>query len=119
VTFCFDIDGVILTRVPGNDYLLSAPIPGTIALVNALFDCGHTIVLHTARGSLSGIDWTDVTVSQLQTAGVKYHQLLFGKPAADFYIDDRAMPLDALAELVRMGAIGTNGAGSPATEAKS
>ena len=106
MTFCFDIDGVVMTRVSGNDYRLATPVTATIGLVNALFDAGHRIVLHTARGSLSGIDWREMTVAQLVAAGVKYHDLLFNKPAADFYIDDRAMPLDALAELLRMGVIG-------------
>ena len=114
MTFCFDIDGVVMTRVPGNDYRLATPVGAAVDLVNALFAAGHRIVLHTARGSLTGIDWRETTIAQLRAAGVRYHEVLFGKPAADFYIDDRAMPLDALAELFRMGVIGA-GSDQPAS----
>lgn len=93
-TFCFDIDGVIATVTPVNDYALARPIPGTVALVNKLYALGHRIVLFTARGSVTGIDWTRVTRRQMRSFGVKYHELRFGKPAADFYIDDRMISLD-------------------------
>ena len=52
---------------------------------------GHTILIHTARGALTGIDWTKVTLKQLSVWGVKYHSLIMGKPFADYYIDDKAI----------------------------
>jgi hypothetical protein len=100
-TFVFDLDGVIAHVAPGNDYTLSLPNEPVIALVNALHDGGNTIVVATARGSLTGIDWTDTTAQQLRRWGVKHHRLAFGKPAADFYVDDRMVPLFALQRWVR------------------
>ena len=93
-TFCFDIDGVIATIVPDNDYKKSQPRSEMITQINALFDQGHRIILHTARGTKTGIDWGDVTRNQLATWGLRFHELYFGKPAADYYIDDKMFPSD-------------------------
>jgi dTDP-glucose 4,6-dehydratase len=109
-TFCFDIDGVIATIVPNNDYSLAAPIAETVDLINRLYDAGHTIVLHTARGSLTGIDWRALTIQQLGAWGVRYHKVQFGKPAADFYIDDK---LISVAELSALAAALSGRAGAP------
>lgn len=95
-TFCVDIDGVIATLSPGNRYDLAQPRREIIDAVNALYDNGQRIVLFTARGSATGLDWTAVTERQLADWGVRHHELRFGKPAADYYIDDRAMTPDAL-----------------------
>lgn len=97
-TFVVDIDGVLATLVPDNDYGKCGPIPDNICRVNELHTAGHRIVLFTARGSATGIDWSEVTRTQLKSWGVRYHELQFGKPAADFYIDDR---LTTLAESAR------------------
>ena len=48
-----------------------------------------TIVYFTARGYETGIDWRDVTEQQFKKWGVKYHNLIFGKPSADIYIGDK------------------------------
>ena len=94
-----DIDGVIATLVEGNDYSLAKPIHEKIKLIRWLYDEGHEIVLHTARGTVTGLDWHDLTVAQMLEWGVPYHKLLFGKPAADYYVDDRAVLPDQLAAL--------------------
>ena len=99
-TFVFDIDGVIATVVPGNDYARAGPIEENVAAINRLFNVGHRIVLFTARGYVTGKDWRDLTERQLKDWGVRYDQLVFGKPAGDFYIDDRSVPLRELATLV-------------------
>ena len=99
-TFIFDIDGVLSTIVPNNDYNVAEPIKEHIHIVNRLYDAGNTIILFTARGSKTGIDWTKVTEEQLCRWGVKHHSLLFGKPAGDFYIDDRMISLADLNRLV-------------------
>lgn len=92
-TFVFDIDGVLATLAPGNDYNLSEPIHEHIRIVNRLFDQANTIILCTARGSKTGIDWTQLTRTQLRGWGVKHHVLQFGKPAGDYYVDDRMLSL--------------------------
>ncbi|MBX9977178.1 MAG: hypothetical protein K2X98_02880 [Alphaproteobacteria bacterium] len=88
--YCFDIDGTLCTNTEGR-YEDALPMTDRIGKLNALFDEGHTIVLFTARGSTTGIDWRDTTEGQMERWGVKYHKLLLGKPYADVYIDDKAV----------------------------
>ena len=85
-----------------NQYLLSEiffaidknqSIEERINQINALYDEGNKIIFNTARGFETGIDWSDLTKSQLENWGVKYHSLHFSKPAADYYIDDKNIDL--------------------------
>ena len=94
--FCFDIDGVIAKLSPNNNYNLAEPNTPIIDKVNKLFDNNNTIILFTARGTKTGIDWSEVTTKQLKTWGLKYHELKFGKPAADYYVDDRLINMNEL-----------------------
>ena len=91
-TYCFDIDGVLCATL-AMDYGGALPKRSVIDSVNRLHEVGNTIKIFTARGSESGIDWRKVTEKQLGEWGVKYHELHFGKPAADVYVDDKAVPL--------------------------
>jgi hypothetical protein len=95
-TFAFDLDGVLATLVPDGNYAEAEPYAPGIALANRLYEAGNRIVVHTARGSLTGRDWTKVTERQLQQWKVQHHELRFGKPAADYYVDDRMISLAAL-----------------------
>lgn len=88
-----DIDGVVATASTDPDYSKASPITENIARINALHEAGCEIVIYTARGSATGQDWSEVTRTQLEQWGVHYHQLLFGKPHADGYIDDRLLTL--------------------------
>ena len=90
--YCFDIDGTLCTNTDG-EYEGAEPYPEVIAQVNALYDAGHRIILYTARGSTTRIDWRKLTEKQLWSWGVKYHELFLGKPHADLYVDDKAMNL--------------------------
>ena len=92
--FCVDIDGVIATITPNNDYCVAGPRRRTIAAINRLFDDGHRIILFTARGTVTGIDWREETERQLREWGVRHHELHFGKPAADYYVDDRNLSIE-------------------------
>ena len=56
-----------------------------------LYKEGHTIIYWTARGTGSGIDWSDVTRKQFEKWNVKFHDVRFGKPAYDLFIDDKAI----------------------------
>lgn len=85
-----DIDGTICCTDGGN-YELSEPIIKNIAFVNELYDQGHEITYYTARGSMSGINWTNLTSKQLKKWGCKYHSLKMGKPAYDVFIDDKVI----------------------------
>jgi uncharacterized HAD superfamily protein len=86
-----DIDETICKSPNVLDYTTSKPIERNIAKANKLYDQGHTIVYWTARGTKTGIDWTDITKAQFKEWGVKYHDLKFGKPAYDLFIDDKNM----------------------------
>ena len=85
-----DVDGTICTKTDG-DYRTARPYWDRIAKINALYDEGHRIVYWTARGGNSGIDWTDLTHSQLAAWGCKYDQIMLGKPSYDLWIDDKAI----------------------------
>ena len=91
---CFDIDGVLATLTPGNDYSVAMPIKENISILNKLYDNDNTIVLFTARGSETGIDWKKITENQMKDWGVKYHELRFGKPGAEMFVDDRAVNIN-------------------------
>jgi hypothetical protein len=86
--FCFDIDGTICST-NGLDYSDSQPFLDRVEHINSLYEKGNHIIIFTARGTLSGIDHTVLTQSQLSLWGLKYHELILGKPAADVYIDDK------------------------------
>jgi len=88
--YCFDIDGTICTNTEG-EYDQAIPFPDVVEAINALYDDGHRILLNTARGGTTKIDWTDVTKSQMEEWGVKYHELIMAKPTADVFVDDRAI----------------------------
>lgn len=97
--FVFDIDGVIAKFNKELTYDKSLPEEKMIKAINNLYDKGNEIILHTARGYVTGIDWEDVTKNQLEKWGLKYHELHFGKPNADYYIDDKMIPMEMITEL--------------------
>lgn len=89
--FVIDIDGTICSERKSHNYNLAKPKEDRIATINKLYDDGHKIVLFTARGSETGIDWSELTLEQLKEWGVKFHDLQFGKPSGDIYFDDRLL----------------------------
>jgi dTDP-glucose 4,6-dehydratase len=88
LTYCFDIDGTICS-ITNGDYEEAYPFLDRISHLRQLYEAGNTILLFTARGSTTGIDWEATTRKQLETWGVPFHQLRFGKPYADIFIDDK------------------------------
>ena len=93
--YCFDLDGT-LCELPdtcdAGEYNKSYPLDDRIHKVNNLYDQGNTIIIETARGSVTGKDWKSITKDQLNNWGVKYHTLRTGiKHAADHYVDDKAI----------------------------
>jgi CMP-N,N'-diacetyllegionaminic acid synthase len=84
-----DIDETICHSPDKPDYSTSFPIQENIAKANRMYQEGHLIVYWTARGTSSGINWSDVTKKQLKEWGVKYHDIKFGKPVYDLFIDDK------------------------------
>ena len=99
--YCFDLDGTICdTPLRPSDlkpgFLEATPFPFMVGEVNRLYDEGHKIIIMTARGRGSGIDWTQLTKKQLDVWGVKYHELepMFHKPPADIFIDDKGINVE-------------------------
>ena len=86
-----DIDETICVSPKNRNYTEAQPIKENIKKINDLFDNGDTIVYWTARGSGSGKNWLDVTKSQLNSWGVKYHDCKVGKPMYDLFICDKAI----------------------------
>tara|TARA_Y100000741_G_scaffold362053_1_gene347115 strand:+ start:1152 stop:1466 length:315 start_codon:yes stop_codon:yes gene_type:complete len=84
-----DIDGTICTT--NCEYKDAKPYNEVIKKINLLYDEGHKIIFFTSRGYKSGIDWYDFTKKQIDTWGVKYHELKMGKPQFDLFIDDKAV----------------------------
>lgn len=96
----FDIDGVIaITR--GTQYEKSRPNKIVIARINEIYDNGHYVKIYTARGSKTGKDWSELTVTQLKEWGVKYNELIFGKPCCDWYIGDECLNVKDFLRLVK------------------
>jgi len=96
-TYVFDLDNTLCdTKRNADDtawgYLDSKPHLDRIERVNELFQQGHTIIIETARGSFSKVNWYIQTHEQLTSWGLKFHQLRTGvKFAADYFIDDKAI----------------------------
>jgi len=96
MTYVFDIDGTICSLTNGN-YGFAIPYMERIERVNQLYDAGHTIIFHTARGmgrangdQQEAINLLyDFTEQQLRSWEVKFHRLFLGKPAGDVYVDDK------------------------------
>lgn len=96
--FVFDIDGVIALSMKNLDYAQAEPNTRMIDIINKLYTWGNEIILFTARGYVTGIDWRETTEKQMKKWGICYHELHFGKPNADYYIDDKMLDMKFLYE---------------------
>ncbi len=88
--YCFDLDGTLCSDTDG-DYPNATPNLEVISKLNELYDAGHTITVYTARGATTGLDWHELTKTQLRDWNVKHHKLIMGKPGGDVYIDDECI----------------------------
>lgn len=92
-----DIDETICMYNGERRYDLAVPILENIKKINILYEEGHDITYWTARGSVTGIDWFDITKMQLDTWGCKYHKLITGqKPAYDLLICDKTKRIEEI-----------------------
>jgi len=90
-TICF-YDGV--ERL---GYKNAIPNQENILKINRLYDKGNEITYYTARGSVSKIDYTDLTKKQLKEWGCKYHHLSVGeKPGYDLLICDKTKRIEEI-----------------------
>jgi len=90
-----DIDETICFYENERDYALATPNRDRISKINDLYGEGHEITYWTARGSVTGLDWKELTSKQLKLWGCKYDHLSVGeKPAYDMLICDKAVNSD-------------------------
>ena len=102
--YCVDIDGTICSPTVGRDYHKAEPWQDRIKVLNKLYDEGNYIIYFTARAmgrfadlphSVASVKAKEVlfelTRQQLEEWGVKYHELIMGKPHADYFIDDKGV----------------------------
>ena len=97
---CFDLDNTLVTypTIP-NDYSTVKPIEKMINLLNTLKKKGHEIIIYTARrmkthnNNVGRVvkDIALITFNTLDKFNIQYDEIIFGKPIADIYIDDRSI----------------------------
>jgi len=97
---CFDLDNTIVTYPTiHGDYSTVKPIPNIINLIRKMKNEGHTIIIYTARrmkthhynqGAVLA-DIGEITFKTLKDFNIPYDEIIFGKPIADIYIDDRSI----------------------------
>jgi capsule biosynthesis phosphatase len=101
IRVCFDLDNTLVTFPKiHKDYSTVEPIQKNIDYLNFLKDKGNYIIIHTARrmkthsGNVGKCisDIGKITIDTLEKFGIRYDELHFGKPNADFYIDDLSVP---------------------------
>jgi len=97
---CFDLDNTLVSYPTiSNDYTTVRPITKMIELAQHLKSLGHEIIIHTARrmkthnNNVGRVikDIALVTINTLDQYNIPYDELIFGKPIADIYIDDRSI----------------------------
>ena len=93
---CCDIDGILASKTQNNNYIEARPIVENIEIINRLHKKGHHIILFTARGYETGFDWNQFTEDQMKEWNVLFDELIFEKPNADLYIDDKLIELENL-----------------------
>lgn len=92
-----DIDETICYYNGERDYNLAIPLLENIEKINTLYDKGNKITYWTARGSVTKINWLDVTKTQLKKWGCKYHHLSVGeKPPYDLLICDKTKRIEEI-----------------------
>lgn len=99
-TFVIDLDDTI-NFTENRDFENSKPYPEVINKINKLYDEGWKIIIFTARGGKScktleekEKKYRQVTEDWLRKNGVRYNELMFGKPNADYYVDDKNMSIE-------------------------
>jgi hypothetical protein len=102
--FCFDLEATLVSDMPSEQPGTPAagfencdPIPEAVELVRQLHGAGHRIIITTSCGMDKG--GVDVAIAEmgysvfamLKKFAIPYHEVHFGKPHADVYIDSRSL----------------------------
>jgi len=92
-----DIDETICFYEDKREYPLVKPNLVNIKKINTLYNKGNQITYWTARGSITGINWYELTKDQLKSWGCKFHELSVGeKPAYDLLICDKTKRIEEI-----------------------
>ena len=96
-----DIDNTICNSYKDKngiwDYFNSEPRQEQIDKINKLYKVGHEIVYWTARGTVTGKDWSVMTQRQLDHWGCQYTRIeKQTKPHFDLFIDDKSKRIEEL-----------------------
>ena len=92
-----DIDETICFYEGRRHYPKAIPNYESIAKINKLYDEGHEITYWTARGSITGIDWKELTTNQLNDWGCKFNTVSVGKkPHYDLLICDKTKRIEEI-----------------------
>ena len=92
-----DIDETICFYDKERNYNNAKPSLENINKINILYEKGNEITYWTARGTMTGIDWYEITKNQLDKWGCKYHNLITGqKPAYDLLICDKTKRIEEI-----------------------
>lgn len=89
-----DIDKTVATGIFWDEDC--EPIEENLEKINDLYKKGHTIIYHTARHP----QYYSMTYAWLIEHGAYFHALEMGKLTADVYVDDKALHVDDLDELL-------------------
>lgn len=99
-TIVVDIDDTI-SYTTNRDFKNSIPNQPVIDKINELYNKGWKIILFTARGAKSCATleeriakYDSITREWLDAHNVLYSDVVFGKPNADYYVDDKNMSLE-------------------------
>lgn len=105
-TVVVDIDDTIAFHKDRDDIANATANENVINKINELHDKNWKIILFTARGDRScktleeKIDkYGQLTKDWLNAHNVKYDELKFGKPNADYYVDDKNISIEEFLKL--------------------
>ena len=97
LTIYVDIDETICFYDGERNYPEAITHYENINKINELYDEGHYIKYWTARGSVSKIDYFNLSETQLKKCGSKYHELSVGeKPNYDLLICDKTKRIEEI-----------------------
>ena len=92
---CVDIDGVLAEENNGK-YSIANQIKDAKISIDKLIEKGFKIYLHTGRHILK----REETIYWLQKNNINYDHIVFNKPVAKYYIDDRAIRFNSWKEVL-------------------
>lgn len=101
--YCFDLDGTICEiKKEHQDYSELKPLKDSVKILKKLNKNGHYIIIYTARNMVTYqnnlgkiiANQAKIVIDWLEKYEIPYDELHFGKPVADYYIDDKGYKLE-------------------------